>query len=75
MIYEELKALSLAIDNEISFEEFQVLSIAHGYNEEYTLEIWERWCKSPLFFMCTHQIGKEVFELIQNKIQMKNLLA
>jgi len=74
MKYEDIKKLSKAIDNSISYEDFEAAGKAHGYASDYIQTIWQRWCKSPLFFMASHDMGETIFEMLQNKINAENII-
>ena len=74
MIYEDIKKLSKAIDNSISYEDFEAAAQIHRYNKDYVNTIWSRWCKSPLYFICSHEMGETIFEMLMNKINAENII-
>lgn len=74
MNYEDIVKLSKAIDNSISFDDFQSAAELHRYQEDYIKTIWARWCINPLYFIASHEMGKTIFEMLMNKINAEKLI-
>lgn len=74
MNYDDIVKLSKAIDNSVSFEDFEEAAKIHGYNKDYVETIWRRWCNSPLFFIASHEMGETVFNMLMNKINADKII-
>jgi hypothetical protein len=74
MTLEDIKKLSKAIDNSISYEDFEAAAQIHRYHKDYIDTIWLRWCQSPLYFISSHEMGETIFEMIMNKINAEKII-
>lgn len=70
MTHKEYKDICLSIKNDLSFEEFKILSSTYNYSNEYIESIWNLYKNKPLEFVLYHELGKELFSFLTNSKKM-----
>lgn len=63
--HEQYVKISLAIKNDIDFDEFMTLCGSRNYTDDYVKGIWKMYSEKPLEFVLYHDMGKEIFDYLQ----------
>ncbi len=75
MNYKELQQFSKVMHNSISHDDFVEAAKLHEYSADYVDTIWGRWCNNSLAFISSHDMGEDIFHMIQSKMQSDNILT